>query len=108
MEKTFGIEPVDKTLTSVILAPPTPAQIRQQLERILTSQTFRAAEKQKALLRYVVEQAVQGRSDEVKEYSVGVEAFGRGDSFDPRQDTNRHPPSQRRLHTAIRGTSGDA
>jgi len=87
MEKTIGIEPVDQTLTSVVLAPPTPAQIRQQLERILTSQTFRAAEKQKALLRYVVEQAVQGRSDEVKEYSVGVEAFGRGDSFDPRQDT---------------------
>jgi TolB-like protein/Tfp pilus assembly protein PilF len=87
MEKTIGLEPVDQTLTSVILAPPTPAQIRQQLERILTSHTFRAAEKQKALLRYVVEQAVQGRSDEVKEYSVGVEAFGRGDSFDPRQDT---------------------
>ena len=87
MEKTFGLEQVDQTLTSVILASPTPAQIRQQLERILTSQTFRAAEGQKALLRYVVEQAVQGRSDEVKEYSVGVEAFGRGDSFDPRQDT---------------------
>ncbi len=87
MEKTSGIEPADHTLSSVILASPTPAQIRQQLERILTSQTFRAAEGQKALLRYVVEQAVQGRSDGVKEYSVGVEAFGRGDSFDPRQDT---------------------
>jgi TolB-like protein/Tfp pilus assembly protein PilF len=87
MDKTFGLEPVDQTSTSVILASPTPAQIRQQLERILTSQTFRAAERQKALLRYVVEQSVQGRSGEVKEYSVGVEAFGRGDSFDPRQDT---------------------
>jgi TolB-like protein/Tfp pilus assembly protein PilF len=87
VEKTFGLEPADQTSSFAVLASPTPAQIRQQLEKILSSRTFRAAERQRALLRYVVEQAVQGRSAAVKEYSVGVEAFGRGESFDPRQDT---------------------
>ena len=62
-------------------------EIRDQLERILSSKTFRTAEREKAFLRYVVEQTIQGRGDELKEYSVGVEAFDRGTGFDPRLDT---------------------
>ena len=33
------------------------------------------------------QQAVEGRSDQLKEYSIGVEVFGRGPAFDPRVDT---------------------
>jgi TolB-like protein/Tfp pilus assembly protein PilF len=62
-------------------------EIRHQLERILSSKIFRTAEREKAFLRYVVEQTIQGRGDELKEYSVGVEAFDRGTGFDPRLDT---------------------
>jgi TolB-like protein/Tfp pilus assembly protein PilF len=63
------------------------ARVQEALNRILASRTFRAAEREKAFLRYVVERTLQGRGAEIKEYTVGVEAFGRGDAFDPRRDT---------------------
>jgi TolB-like protein/tetratricopeptide (TPR) repeat protein len=63
------------------------ARVQEALNRILSSRTFRAAEREKTFLRYVVERTLQGRGAEIKEYTVGVEAFGRGDSFDPRRDT---------------------
>jgi len=64
-----------------------PRAIREQLDRIVSSRTFRAAEREKAFLRHVVERAIEGRSAELKEYTIGVEAFQRGDAFDPRRDT---------------------
>ena len=62
------------------------AVIHEVLERVLSSRTFHAAEGQKKFLRYAVEQTIAGRSNEVKEYSVGVEVFERGQYFDPRLD----------------------
>jgi serine/threonine-protein kinase len=67
--------------------PPDAERVQEALNRILTSRTFRSAEREKTFLRYVVERTLQGRGAEIKEYTVGVEAFGRGDSFDPRRDT---------------------
>ena len=58
----------------------------EQLERVLGSETFRRSERSSALLRYVVEQTLDGAADQLKEYTVGVEALGRGSSFDPRTD----------------------
>ncbi len=60
--------------------------IREELERILSSRTFHAAGAQRRFLRYAVEQTMAGRGHEVKEYTVGVEVFERGQSFDPRLD----------------------
>jgi len=60
--------------------------IQEELERILSSPTFQAAEGQKNFLRFVVEHTIAGRPHEVKEYTVGVEVFGRGATFDPRLD----------------------
>ncbi len=88
MEKT--LEPADgrqNGLPLSLAAPEAIARIQGQLGRILSSHTFRTAEGEKALLRHVVEQTIQGRGGELKEYTVGVEALGRGDSFDPRLDT---------------------
>jgi len=64
-----------------------PSEIRGQLNQILLSHTFRTAEREKAFLRFVVERTMEGRAAELKEYTIGVEAFGRGDGFDPRLDT---------------------
>ena len=63
-----------------------PGLILEQLARVLSSDGFRRAERSSVLLRYVVEQTVNGRADRLKEYTLGVEALGRGDSFDPRTD----------------------
>jgi len=66
---------------------PSAGTVREQLELILASSGFRASESLRRLLRYTVEAALAGRSDSLKEYTLGVEALGRAESFDPRQDT---------------------
>ena len=47
---------------------------------------FRRAERSSALLRFIVEQTLDGQADRLKEYTLGAEALGRGESFDPRID----------------------
>ena len=66
---------------------PSVETVREQLELILASSGFRASESLRRLLRYTVEAALAGRGDSLKEYTLGVEALGRAESFDPRQDT---------------------
>ena len=88
MEKT--LELVESGRESRFLswmAPADAARIQQELDRILSSRTFRSAEREKTFLRYVVDRTLRGRGAEIKEYTVGAEALGRGDSFDPRRDT---------------------
>jgi TolB-like protein/Tfp pilus assembly protein PilF len=84
MEKTLEL-PLEQL--DAAAAPPDAARVQEALNRILSSRTFRAAEREKTFLRYVVERTLQGRGAEIKEYTVGVEAFGRGDAFDSRRDT---------------------
>ncbi|MFN0170339.1 MAG: hypothetical protein ACKV22_28300, partial [Bryobacteraceae bacterium] len=61
--------------------------IRAHLEKVLASELFSHAESLSRLLRFVVERTLDGQSDQIKEYTLGVEVFGRGDAFDPRLDT---------------------
>ena len=61
-------------------------RVRIQLDRILASATFAGAERGQKFLRFVVELALAGRADEIKESVVAVEVLGRATSFDPRTD----------------------
>jgi tetratricopeptide (TPR) repeat protein len=68
-------------------APPiSAASIREQLDRILSSPPFASADRSRALLQFVVEQALAQQTDRLKEYTIGTEVFGRPTSFDPRTD----------------------
>ena len=67
--------------------PLPPESIRAQLARILSSQPFSNSPSLSGFLRYVVEHTLDGNTEELKEYSLGVEVFGRGEAFDPRTDT---------------------
>lgn len=67
-------------------AIPTAEMVREELVRVLSSRTFRSAEGQKKFLGYSVEQTIDGRSLEVKEYAIGVAVFDRGPLFDQRLD----------------------
>ena len=58
----------------------------EELEAVLSSKTFQGAERSAALLRYIVERTLNGQSDRLKEFTLGAEALGRGESFDPRTD----------------------
>jgi TolB-like protein/Flp pilus assembly protein TadD len=66
--------------------PQREALIRQELSRIVASELFSRSERLCRFLTFSVERALRGESDRVKEYVVGVEAFGRPASFDPRVD----------------------
>jgi TolB-like protein/Tfp pilus assembly protein PilF len=60
--------------------------IREHLSTLLSSAAFAQVDRLKRFLRYVVEETVAGRSEGLKEYSIGVEVFDREASFDPRTD----------------------
>jgi TolB-like protein/Tfp pilus assembly protein PilF len=60
--------------------------IREQLDRILHSATFQQVERLKRFINFIVTEAAAGRGDELKEYVVGVQVFGKESSFDPRTD----------------------
>lgn len=57
-----------------------------QVERILQSDTFRASGVLRRLLRYLADKAFSGEADQLKEYAIGVDAFGKPPTYDPRQD----------------------
>ncbi len=63
-----------------------PELVTAQLERILTSPPLESSPSLCRFLRYAVEETLAGRAVSLKEYSLGVSAFDRGDEFDPRMD----------------------
>ncbi|HEX5475860.1 MAG TPA: hypothetical protein VFX12_14465 [Vicinamibacterales bacterium] len=62
------------------------AEVIDEVRRILASPAFDAADRASALLRFLVEQTLAGRADRLKEFTIGAEALGKGDHFDPRTD----------------------
>ena len=65
---------------------PSADAVRATVERIVASPDFAASDRARRFLRYVVEEALSGRSDRIKAFSVAVEVFGRDESFDPQND----------------------
>lgn len=61
--------------------------IQEALERVLRSESFRNAPSSRRLLAYLAERAASGDADQLKEYTVGVDAFGKPLGYDPRQDS---------------------
>ena len=60
--------------------------IRDHLARILGSATFQPVDRLKRFLAFIAHEALAGRSDQLKEYVIGVQVFGKEASFDPRTD----------------------
>jgi len=60
--------------------------VRDQLARILASHTFQQGDRLKRFLSFIVLEALAGRRNELKEYVIGVQVFGKEDTFDPRTD----------------------
>jgi hypothetical protein len=63
-----------------------PAIVRAHLERILLSAPFRNSKRYPALLRYVVEQELNGASSELKERTIAIDVFARDPTYDPGAD----------------------
>jgi serine/threonine-protein kinase len=57
------------------------------LDKVLASEAFRGSGRSTKLLRFLMEHVNRGESEQLKEYSLGADALGRGPSFDPRVDS---------------------
>jgi len=68
------------------LGKDTDAKAAAQLNRIFVSKAFRQADRLKRFLTFIVEETIAGRGERLKEFVVGMEVFGKDDSFDPRND----------------------
>jgi hypothetical protein len=60
--------------------------IREQAERILASSVFRNSRRNSSLLRHVVDRALEGRPEELKERNIGVDVFARAADYDTNTD----------------------
>jgi len=60
--------------------------VRKQLSRILASHEFKNSHVVSRFLEFVVEEVLAGRANEIKEYTIGVKALGRGADFNPQFD----------------------
>src|ERR1700722_9285606 len=67
------------------LAPDVSA-IRDQLKRLLAHPLFANSKRYPVFLAYTVEQTLLGHSRELKERTIGVEAFGREPNYDVNLD----------------------
>ena len=77
---------VPEPLPADVSTPPTDSDIREQLVRIRSSPAFDAPDRAQRFLTYVIEEALQGRADRIKAYSVAIEVFGRDATFDAQND----------------------
>ena len=69
------------------MTPIPEADVRAELDRILASKGFTSAGRISKLLRHVVNKTLAGATDQLKEYSVGIEVFERDEKYDPRLDS---------------------
>jgi hypothetical protein len=65
---------------------PSAAAVREQLKRLLAHPLFTNSKRYPVLLAYTVEQTLLGHANELKERTIGVEAFGRELSYDVNLD----------------------
>src|ERR1700728_4868271 len=85
---------------------PTAPEIEEELDRILGSKVFSAAQRSQAFLRYVVERSLTDAPPPLKEFSIAMDVFARGDDYDPsidatvRVEAGRLRSRLRRYHDA--------
>jgi TolB-like protein/Tfp pilus assembly protein PilF len=60
--------------------------VREQLGRILHSGPFAHSRRRQRFLEYIVNEALAGRGEQLKGYTVGIEVFDRPEAFDPAID----------------------
>lgn len=62
-------------------------EIQAELHRVLQSRAFEGSETRKLLLRYLAEKSLAGEGDQLKEYTIAVDALSKPSTYDPRHDS---------------------
>ncbi len=65
--------------------PPT-EDVHTHLDKLLKSKEFFRSERLCRFLRFVVDETLEGRESDLKEYSVGVAVFGKDETYNPSID----------------------
>jgi hypothetical protein len=65
---------------------PNHVEVLKQLEKITASSHFRNSKRYPAFLKFVVEHTLAGRTDVLKERTLGIEVFGRLNDYDTNTD----------------------
>jgi hypothetical protein len=60
--------------------------VRAEVEAVLSSKSFARARSLTSLLTYLCDKVLRGEADQLKEYTVAVEAYGRGEDFQQKND----------------------
>ena len=60
--------------------------VRAQVEKILSNRAFSRSGRLTRFLKFAVEETLAGRSEQLKEQSIGLEVFDRKTDYDPRID----------------------
>lgn len=80
-------------MTSRPISAPTPHgtfsenELQNQVSRISASRVFEHSQTLQRLLRYLANKSIEAPGEQIKEYTVGVEALERRPDFDPKEDT---------------------
>lgn len=74
-------------LSTDVLAAPQAEAIRLHLEQIVASPEFVAAPKLARFLSFVVETALDGNTDRIKESLIAIEVYGRRPDYNPQIDS---------------------
>ncbi|MBF9014963.1 MULTISPECIES: hypothetical protein [unclassified Oceanispirochaeta] len=70
----------------VVEAPQYNEKISRELNKVLTHSLFKGARRSCSFLRYVCEKTLAGESNQIKEFSIAVDAFGLEMTFDQQID----------------------
>jgi len=64
----------------------TESAVREEVDRLLASPEFRASRRCQDFLRFIVDHTLAGKTDLLKERTIGMEVFGKRTSYDPSDD----------------------
>ena len=79
--------PSDKDRSGADIPAPSATDIEIQLEKIVGSSDFQKAKRLSEFLRFIVNEWLEGRAENLKAYAIGLEVFERPANFDPITDT---------------------
>ncbi len=61
-------------------------KVRNQLDRLLASRAFHHSKRYAAVLKYIVDQTLEGCGDQLKERTIGIDVFKRAPDYDTATD----------------------
>lgn len=66
---------------------PSPEEARAELERLLQDDRFKATDRRRSMLHFVVEETLAGHENSIKGVAIAQAVFGRGADFDQQSDS---------------------